>query len=205
MEQNHKVNFPDVDYSKAVKPYYRSIGTSMCDFEPFYRRMAKELPDGCRIVEIGVADGYSALMLAREMYLLNKKFHLTMIDNCDYGQKNQAIDIMNHIARSGLGSCIEFVWADSLEASCKYPDNYFHFVFIDASHKYEQTKADIRLWYRKVMDGHILAGHDYLSPENPGVKDAVDEVVPVPIIRLENTDKGLGVFWMVKSPEVNLN
>ena len=54
------------------------------------------------------------------------------------------------------------------------------FVFIDASHLYEQTKADIRLWYRKVKDEGILAGHD-LNQEPVG--RAVREVIPYVITR----------------------
>ncbi len=188
----------------------------MCDFETFYGRIAIELPDNCNIVEVGVADGYSALMLAYKLTMLGKKFRLTMIDNCDYGRGDQANTIMKNIINSGLGESINFIQAGSLDTSCKFNDGSLDFVFIDASHKYEETKADIRLWYRKVVDGGILAGHDYSSPENEGVGRAVNEVIPdkvlkinesIPhlVLRLEPTDKGLGVWWVRKDWQVKIN
>jgi predicted O-methyltransferase YrrM len=187
----------------------------MCDFEAFYRRIAKELPNNCRIAEVGVADGYSALMLAYFLYEEGKNFHLTMIDSCDYGHGDQANEIMKNIIKSELGWYIDFMQVGSLDASCKFNDNSLDFVFIDASHKYEETKADIRLWYRKVKDEGILAGHDYSSPENPGVGMAVNEVIPATVLkvnetkpsqvlRLEATSNNLGVWWVRKDWQVNL-
>jgi len=179
-----------------MQPYYQQIPTTMCDFHDFYKRIAKELPDNCRIAEVGVADGYSALMLAYELNLLGKKFEMKMIDSCDYGHWHQANEVMRNIIRSELGGSIDFIQVGSLDASCYFPDNYFHFVFIDASHKYEPTKADIRLWTRKVMDGHILAGHDYHHLEE--VRNAVDEVVSPSILKVEKTTKDYGVWWFLK-------
>jgi cephalosporin hydroxylase len=91
---------------------------------------------------------------------------------------------------------------DSLAASCKFNDHSLNFVFLDSSHKYEETKAEIRLWYRKLLDGSILAGHDYESPENPGVRQAVDEVIPVEHLTVFSTDNNCGVWSVVKNPHV---
>ncbi len=178
-----------------MQPYYKNIPTTMCDFEAFYQRVAKELPDNCRVAEVGVADGYSALMLAYFLHQEGKKFEMKMIDSCDYGRINQANDVMRNIIKSGLGESIDFMQMPSLDASCKWPDNYFHFVFIDASHLYEPTKADIRLWYRKIMHGYILSGHDY---NQEPVRNAVDETIPKAILQVEKTSKDYGVWWFKK-------
>lgn len=53
-------------------------------------------------------------------------------------------------------------------------DNFFDFVYIDGAHDYESVKKDISLFYRKIKNGGILAGHDY-SNDQMGVKSAVDE------------------------------
>lgn len=151
----------------------------MCDFEDFYYQMAEELPDGCVIAEVGVADGYSALYLAEQLRSRGKDFTLYMIDSLDYGGKDQLNTIIHHVMASGLRG-ISIMPFSSLDASCKFPDNHFDMVFIDASHKYEETKADIRLWYHKVKELGILAGHDYYMPE---VRKAVDEVIPVTYTR----------------------
>lgn len=54
----------------------------------------------------------------------------------------------------------------------------FDFIFIDASHDYENVCADIAVWRPLLKRGGILAGHDYGHDDWPGVKQAVDECVP---------------------------
>lgn len=187
----------------------------MCDFAPFYNSLASDLPDNAVIAEVGVADGYSALYLAHWLDRIGKNFTLYMIDNMDYGGAEQMNTLMRHITKSGFSDRIILFPYNSLDASCKFPDNHFDFVFIDASHKYEETKADIRLWYHKVKEDCWLAGHDYFMEE---VNKAVNEVIPETFTRatlydelgliqqkfkpkpcryVHNTAKNLGV-WAVK-------
>lgn len=47
-------------------------------------------------------------------------------------------------------------------------------VFIDASHEYEDVKADIAAWSPFVRPGGVVCGHDYL-PQFPGVIRAANE------------------------------
>lgn len=53
----------------------------------------------------------------------------------------------------------------------------FDSIFIDGSHHYAETKADIEGWLPFLRPGGIIAGHDYW-PADPGVMDAVNEVFP---------------------------
>jgi len=66
----------------------------------------------------------------------------------------------------------------SVEAAKLFPEHYFDFIFIDASHLYEDVKEDIIAWHPKVRPGGILAGHDYGVGKQRGyeVNKAVDEV-----------------------------
>lgn len=181
------------------------IDKRMFDFELQYARIAEWLPDNCKIVEVGVADCASALFLAEQLVLLGKNFEMTLVDNLDYGRHEQLNTIITNVVKSGFSEYIKILPLDSLNASCKFPDGYLDFVYIDASHLYEETKADIRLWIRKVKDERILAGHDANSPE---VNKAIHEVIPkeitydntnvaVPVLQIEDTTSGYG-FWSLK-------
>lgn len=68
---------------------------------------------------------------------------------------------------------------DSVSASKEFPDHCLDFVFLDASHDYENVKQDILAWTPKIRSGGILCGHDYNGvgdrAGNFGVKRAVDE------------------------------
>ena len=63
----------------------------------------------------------------------------------------------------------------SLSASKMFPDGHFDFVYIDADHRYEYVSLDIEFWLPKVKKGGIIGGHDYGSPGESDVKEAVDE------------------------------
>jgi hypothetical protein len=73
----------------------------------------------------------------------------------------------------------------SLAAAKCFPMESLDLVFIDADHRYNMVKADIKAWWPKVRVGGILCGHDYL-PESAanatlerkygGVARAVDEI-----------------------------
>lgn len=185
-----------------MRETYKDIPGDMCDYKQFYRSIAEKLPDGCRVVEVGVADGHSAIFLAETLANMGKKFHLFMIDSLAYGGSDQANTIIKNIINSGLGEHITFLQMSSLDASCKWPDNWAHFVFLDSSHTYEQTKAEIRQWYRKVMFGYTLAGHDYNNNEGGNeVYNAVNEVFGVARFNKIDTEKGLGVWSIKKETE----
>lgn len=59
------------------------------------------------------------------------------------------------------------------EASTRFDDGFFDFVFIDADHSEFAVADDITHWKPKVKPGGWLGGHDY-SRKFPGVIKSVD-------------------------------
>lgn len=175
--------------------FWEKIPHDLFDFQQFYGDIAARLPDNARIAELGSADGASAIFMGEMMKHLSKRFTLRMIDNLDYGRLDQLNTLYKHVYKSGLGDSIEIVPLDSLNASLKYPDEYFDFVFIDTGHTYELTKAEIRLWWRKIKNGGTLAGHDtHLEEVDKAVREVSSTAVYIP------TNKQWGVWFIDKSP-----
>ena len=69
----------------------------------------------------------------------------------------------------------------SLEAVKIIDDNSLDFVFLDASHAYEDVKADILAWLPKIRKGGYLFCHDYGLFE--GVTRAVNEIFGDEVIK----------------------
>ena len=57
----------------------------------------------------------------------------------------------------------ELVRKFSLDAVDDFIDESLDFVYIDASHKYEDVLKDLEVWSKKVKKGGIVAGHDYVD------------------------------------------
>jgi hypothetical protein len=52
----------------------------------------------------------------------------------------------------------------------------FDMIFIDAEHTYARAKEDILAWWKHLADDGVMAIHDYLTIQFPGVTEAVKEL-----------------------------
>ena len=65
----------------------------------------------------------------------------------------------------------------SIEAAKLFPDNSLDFVYIDGMHDYQNCRADIEVWYPKIKEGGIVAGHDHNYPDvASAVRDTIKSV-----------------------------
>lgn len=202
-----------------MRNYSEKIDRTMFDFSAYYQKIAEQLPDNCRVCEVGVANGASSIFLAEAILNLGKTIErFVLVDSLAYGGAKQLQTILNHVIQSGIKE-FEVLPLNSLDASCEFPDGYFDFVFIDASHTFEGTKADIRLWHKKVKDDCYISGHDANMEE---VKMALDNVIPketkypksfdsdIPLEEWEElfhiieTEKGYGVWEIKKHPALQI-
>ena len=189
----------------------------MFDFQHFYQRIAKELPNNARLAEVGIANGDSVIYLAQELKNLGKDFKIYAIDNMGYGGFFQMKTIYENIIKSGLGDYIEVMPYPSLECAKMFNDGFLDFVYIDSSHTYKETKQEVIEWYNKVKDEGILSGHDFNADE---VNRAVSQIVPKIFVRSdiadrefeaekvlhsEETTNGWGLWWFKKQWYLKLN
>lgn len=186
--------------------YYRSIPSEeMSDYEAFYRSMLDQMPNNAYLAEVGVAEGRGVILLASLMKLAGKACTIWAVDDFSYGNDNQRKVFETNVRNSGETSIVTMDM-DSLAASCRSQDEQFDMVFIDSSHLYQYTRAEIMLWFHKIKSNGILAGHDYCDKEerNEGVKKAVDELIPTEYLRTMETPHGHGVWYICKTPGLKL-
>ena len=142
-------------------------------------------------VEVGVHQGvYSDKILktwkGKKLYLIDS-----------WKRIENAVDFINDIDKNGYlnamaqtfmkvydyGSKAVIIRESSVEAARLFSDWSLDFVYIDASHDYNNVKNDLNAWYPKVKTGGVVSGHDYANGtwEYPKgfvmleVKKAVDE------------------------------
>jgi Methyltransferase domain len=160
------------------------------DYHNLYNFMVNEAAAGGHIVEVGTFKGRSAAYMAVNIANCGKKIRFDCVDTWlgsvehHEGGPWRDQDVVegklferfmeNMRPIQGLG-LLNPMRMTSLEAAAIYADNSLDAVFIDASHEYEDVKADIMAWFPKIKIGGILAGHDITCPT---VKQAVEELLP---------------------------
>lgn len=187
------------------------------DFEDVYSEIAESVPDGGRIVEVGVFMGRSAAFLAHRLLELGKtRVQLYLVDTWEddgnwsvpdgwTGDRRWGGEYADAIAAKGgpfsaflegmllharreLEFC-RVLRCSSADASWAI-DTPLHAVFVDAAHDYDNALRDIRTWGPLVSADGILAGHDYPFS---GVKRAVNESFA------PGTFEVRGSSWVVKA------
>lgn len=130
-------------------------------------------------VEVGVAEGlFSRDLLADGMDKLYSVDNWGTLDQTGDGGSPQSWHDKNYeetqerLATFGNKSII--LKGISFKVAALIPDNTCGLVYLDGDHSYEGVKKDIQYYWPKLVDGGILAGHDYLNPSY-GVRQAVEE------------------------------
>lgn len=168
-----------------MEHFYQQIGEDWFSYPELYKRIVNTLQDDSHIVEVGSWKGRSASFMAVEIINSNKKIKFDCVDTWKGSIEHVKYDViieekLYDVFLSNIEpvrNVITPIRMTSIEASKLYDDNSLDFVFIDASHEYEDVKEDILAWLPKVKVGGILAGHDYDTFE--GVNRAVDEIFNV--------------------------
>ena len=125
---------------------------------------------GKRVLEIGAYCGLSTVCLARSAE------HVTAVDYFDGRGTPSPYDTLpifrQVMERHGVTDKVTAIRADEFT-----PTGEYDLVFIDAAHEYDDVKSDIEKCRDVLVDGGLMAFHDYREPAHPGVTRAVDELI----------------------------
>lgn len=120
--------------------------------------------------EIGVREGEYSEILCKA----NPKLKLCGIDPyvsyTGYRDhiKNESFEIYYEVAKKRLAPYnYKFVRKFSLDALDDFPDQSLDFVYIDGNHDFKNCADDITEWTKKVKNGGIISGHDYIKYKRP--------------------------------------
>jgi len=157
---------------------YKSI-PGWFTFPKLYQLAVADAREGDVLVEVGAWAGRSTAFLGRAVKESGKKLRVLVVDTFQGSPNEQemvsAVKLLGGSIRglfetnmrlAGISEVLEIRQARSVDAAGSLPDRSCSFVFIDADHRYQAVRADIRAWRKKVRPGGMLAGHDcYTYPE----------------------------------------
>ena len=152
------------------------INVKNCKVVATREQLLENLPKHSICAEIGVNKGsFSSKILD---YCSPKKLYL--IDfwgNERYNKKveNHVRSIFKNEINNDL---ISINKGFSTEVLKSFSDNYFDWVYLDTSHTYETTIAELNILDKKIKEDGIIAGHDYVTrSRTDGMKYGVIEAV----------------------------
>jgi len=161
------------------------------------------------MAEVGVAEGIWSTELwslgLEKLYLIDIWENVPFIDGCaSYDQEWHDKNYEEVKERFKGNDKVVILKGFSHKMAQLIPDGSIGAVYIDADHTYHGSKSDLNVWFPKVVDGGIIAGHDYLNP-NYGVNRAVQEFTrnetPVYILEEDEGVENAG-FYFIKKNEV---
>lgn len=163
------------------------FGENWFTFQKLYSEVVKEFPDGSIFAEVGSWKGKSSAYMAVEIANSNKNIRFYCVDTWEGSVEHKDREDLKSLYDTFISNMapVENYYTpmqmSSLKAARIFTDEIFDFVFIDASHQYEDVIEDIKAWYPKVKKGGIIAGHDYYQGGDAygfGVHRAVNEYFP---------------------------
>ena len=160
-----------------------NMGEDWFTYLRLYKEMVSRFPTGSTFVELGAYKGKSISFLTVEVINSKKDINIFCVDSWD----NKVFSDAGW--GEGLGDAayntfikniepvkdkINYIKSVSWKASEQFEDKSVDFVFVDASHDYEDVVKDLEMWIPKIKDGGVLAGHDYFHKP---IRDAVRYVI----------------------------
>lgn len=150
-------------------------------------RKCPDLPIKCVGVEIGVLYGE----FSKQILDIIQPASLTLIDpfrssdktydktlsglHTAYSTEDDYQKLIKKFYDEIISGLITVIRKFSYDAINDFQNNSLDFIYIDASHLYEDAKQDLNEWLPKLKPNGIMCGHDYMEFDSFGVMQAVNE------------------------------
>lgn len=172
-------NFPFPRHFKNVRGATPDdIGITLADF-------ARMVPADQEIVELGVFQGRTALMMAWGARQ-GEGAHLTGVDawalegntyGPPFNEEGSRSHARYNVQALGYSSGITLINDFAVNAAKGWGVKPVGLLFVDDDHSYEGARSAIEAWAPHLADGARIAVDDYGHPDWPGVAQAVDALV----------------------------
>lgn len=159
------------------------------DSDLVYKMAIKSAPENAVFVEIGTWKGRSTSCMGQLIKNSDKNIKFYAVDTFEGSDESWHQEWIDYLDKTGTSLFEEYeknlklcevydvvrsIKSTSIEAAKQFEDQSIDFIFIDASHDYENVLCDISTWYPKIKPGGLICGDDY-APCWSGVRKAVDE------------------------------
>lgn len=182
---------------------WKAVPSCWFDYQAIYDEAVATAPPGSTLIEIGSFWGQSVIYLAEAAQIADKQLKVycvdpfgmrpwnnkPLFDRSQYGahveprvhgehHDSQFETFAYFLEQTRLSpDPLRVMRMESLEAACMF-DNlnnmHVHFVFLDGDHEYDYVLKELNAWTPLLMEGGIIAGHDY-TEEFDGVRRATRE------------------------------
>ena len=131
------------------------------------------------ICEVGTAEGIFSTEIfgwgVEKLYLIDIWEQVPFIDGCaSFDQEWHDNNYKQVVDKFWDKPNVVILKGFSYKVAKEIPDESVSLVIIDADHTYQGTKADIKVFWPKLISGGIMYFHDFANPEY-GVNRAVQE------------------------------
>lgn len=168
--------------------------------------LAKATPAATAIVEVGAFRGASTVCLAKGAKA-GKGAKVWSVDPWDlpgnpYGKHGYSAPETRErydaqLRRFGVRSHVTTIQAFSNDAASEWTGPRIGLLFVDGDHTYRGVRTDIEAWSEHLAADHVIAFDDYGTKKNPGVAQAVNELVSAGGYTLEVFGSSLAVVLPV--------
>ena len=157
------------------------------DFQQVYDQAVRDAPVAAHFVEVGSWKGKSAAYMLEQIQASGKRIQFDCVDTWEGSDEAPHLGDPAVIA----GTLFDVFTANmlpfaghykamrgpSVAVAEQYEPGTLSFVFIDASHDYQNVVSDIKAWLPLIRPGGVLAGHDYNhAPVREAVSDTLGAV-----------------------------